>query len=300
MRSTLHAVTADDYRHLLAAIQPMLRSLNRRASRRPSAVRLAGLADAAVAFASEPRSNVELRDHVASLDEAFARDVAWWFIHRHAAFVNVPTDAPWSFGRRPAYVAADAWLDESEVVPSEEDGLERLVRRYLGAFGPASAADASAWSGLSIARLRPVLDALDGAGELKRFNDDRGRDLIDLNEAPRPPADFEAPPRLLPMWDSLLLAYADRTRVIADDHRRVVVGKNGDTLPTFLVDGHVAGLWWAESDGDTTRVVLEPFGRLRRADRSALEAEGERLAAFVGPIEPEVYRRYRWSRARVR
>lgn len=299
MRSTLHAVTVDDYRHFLPAIQPMLRSLNRRASRRPNADRIAELADAAAAFASEPRSNVELRDHVASLDEAFARDVAWWFIHRHAAFVNVPTDAVWSFGRRPAYVAADAWLDGLSFA-SEDAGLERLVRRYLGAFGPASAADASAWSGLPIARLRPAIAAIDAAGDIERFSDDRGRELLDLRGAPHPPADVAAPARLLPMWDSLLLAHADRTRVVADEHRRTVIAKNGDTLPTFLVDGRVAGLWWAESDGTATTVVLEPFGRLRRADRRALEDEAERLAEFVGPLEPEVYRRYRWSRARVR
>jgi hypothetical protein len=90
--------------------------------------------------------------------------------------------------------------------------------------------------------------------------------------------------------------------VISDDHRRVVIGSNGDTLPTFLVDGRVAGLWWAEPtgerDGGESRIVLEPFGRLRAADRRALEREGERLAAFVGPVEPGVFGRYRRSRAR--
>ncbi len=100
------------------------------------------------------------------------------------------------------------------------------------------------------------------------------------------------------MWDSVLLAHRDRSRVIADEHRPVVVGRNGDVLPSFLVDGRVAGLWWAEADGAATRIVLEPFGRLRRDDRRFLEALGERLAAFVAPFEPTVYARYRRSRAR--
>jgi hypothetical protein len=100
------------------------------------------------------------------------------------------------------------------------------------------------------------------------------------------------------MWDSLVLGHADRTRVMRDDHRAVVIGRNGDTLPTFLVDGRVAGLWWAEADGGTTRIVLEPFSRLDRAVRRDLQEEGERLATFVAPHEPEVYRRYRTSRAR--
>jgi hypothetical protein len=101
------------------------------------------------------------------------------------------------------------------------------------------------------------------------------------------------------MWDSLVLAHRDRTRFLSDDHRAIVIARNGDTLPTFLVDGRVAGLWWAETDTpDTTRIVLETFGKLSRAARRGLEQEAERLAAFVAPHEPSVYRRYRSTRAR--
>ena len=300
MRSTLHAVSLDDYRHFQPAVRPMLRALNRRLEGdRPREQRVAELAEASLAYASVPRSNVELRDHAATLDPEIARDVAWWLIRRYAAFVNVPAEVTWSFGRRPAYIDARVWLDGA---PFAEDGVAvvHLVRRYLAAFGPASIADAAAWSGLPIARLRAGFAALDEAGELVRFDQERGRELLDLRDAPRPDPATPAPPRLLPMWDSLLLAYADRTRVIGDDHRRIVVARNGDTLPTFLVDGRVAGLWWTEADGVGTRIVLEPFGRLERGDRRALEAEGERLVAFVGPHEPAVYGRYRWSRARER
>jgi hypothetical protein len=300
MRSTLHAVSLEDYRHFLPALLPMFRTLRRRLGNDPPRIeRVAELADASLAFASEPRSNVELRDHATALDPDIARDVAWWLIRRYAAFVNVPDGATWSFGRRPIYVDASVWLDGAAFA-DESAAVTHLARRYLAAFGPASMADAAAWSGLPIARLRPGFAAQEAGGELVRFADERGRELLDLADAPRPDGDFPAPPRLLPMWDSLLLAYADRTRVISDDHRRVVVARNGDTLPTFLADGRVAGLWWAEADGPTTRVVLEPFGRLARPDRLALEREGERLAAFVAPREPDVYRRFRWTRARER
>jgi hypothetical protein len=101
------------------------------------------------------------------------------------------------------------------------------------------------------------------------------------------------------MWDSLLLAYADRTRVIDDSARSVVIGRNGDTLPTLLVDGRVAGLWWAFAEpGGRCRIELEPFGRLAAAARRAIDVEAERLAAFLEPLEPTVYGRYRTSRAR--
>jgi hypothetical protein len=298
MRATLHAVTLEDYLRLLPAVQPLLHRLTRREHEGgPNAARLAELAAAALEFAAQPRGNIDMRDYVASLATELDPDEAWWWVRREAAFVHAPSEVPWSFGRRPALSGAPSWVPGGTFA-AEEDALEHLVTRYLGAFGPATAADLSNWSGLPVGRLRPAIEALDARGALRRFADSRGRGLIDVTEAPLPQPDVPAPPRLLPMWDSVLLAHADRNRVLADEHRAAVIGRNGDVLPTFLVHGRVAGLWWAESDGQTTRVVLEPFGRLSRPVRRALEAEGERLAAFVEPHEPAVYARYRRSRAR--
>ena len=103
------------------------------------------------------------------------------------------------------------------------------------------------------------------------------------------------------MWDSILLAYADRTRIISDVDRAIVIAKNGDTLPTFTVDGHVAGLWWAERDpgSATSHIVLEPFRPIAASARRALVAEAESLAAFIDPHEPRVYSRYQRWRPRV-
>jgi hypothetical protein len=242
---------------------------------------------------------VELRDHVNALANLPPPRDAWWFVNGYAPFVHVPLDEPWTFGRRPRYVAAPAWLD-GEPLASEAEAFAHLVRRYLGAFGPASVGDAAAWSRLSIRRLRAAFEALDAAGELARFSDATGRRLFDLVDAPRPPGDTPAPPRLLPMWDSTILAYADRTRIISDADRALVIARNGDTLPTFLVDGEVAGLWWAEpGQADrVTRIVFEPSRALDARTLRALEREGERLAGFVGPIEPRVFARYRGSLAR--
>lgn len=298
MRSTLHVVTRNDYLHLLPATLPMLQGLKRRGgAAEPGTERMKSLAAAAIAFASRPRSNIELRDHLAGLVDDIPSDDVLWFVRRHVAWVHAPSAVAWSFGRRPTLVAASAWLGDG-LFTEVRAALEHLVRRYLGAFGPATAADMAAWSGLSFARLGPALAAIDAAGGLRRYSGENGRELLDLAGAPHPAADVEAPARFLPMWDSVLLAHADRTRLIADAHRRVVTARNGDTLPTFLVNGRVAGLWWTERAGSSPRIVLEPFARLDRADRRALEREGERLAAFVGPIEPGVYGRYRTSRAR--
>jgi hypothetical protein len=297
MRATLHAVSRGDYIRLQPAVQPILTRLTRRDRGDPGEKQLERLASAAIAFAARPRSNVELRAHIADLVGDLDPENALWWVRRHVPFVHVPSDAAWSFGRRPALITAAGWLGEAAFA-AEGDAVERLVRRHLGAFGPATAADISAWSGLPVTRFRPAIAAIDEQGELRRFSDERGRELLDLGGAPLPEGDVPAPARLLPMWDSLLLAYTDRTRVISDAHRRVVIGSNGDTLPTFLVAGRVAGIWWAEPDGEAARIVLEPFGRLIAVDRRALEQEGERLEAFIGPLEPAAFGRYRGSKAR--
>jgi hypothetical protein len=299
MRGTLHVVSMDDYLRLLPAMLPTLRRLNVRASRgMPARTAIDRLAEAAIEYSAEPRTNVELREHLEGLaGDDLDTTFPWWWVRRHSPFVHVPGPAPWSFGRRPALIAAEAWT-AGRPFAAEGAALEHLIVRYLGAFGPATLADITAWSGLGAANIRPAIAALDEGGTLRRYSDERGRELIDNDDATLPDGDVDAPPRFLPMWDSLVLAHADRTRVLSDDHRAIVIGRNGDTLPTFLVDGRVAGLWWAEPDGLATRIVLEPFGRLTRAVQRALELEGQRLAAFVAPHEPEVYRRYRRSRAR--
>ena len=296
MRSTLHIVSAADYLHLWPAVVPRLGS-SRRQDRAapPNAKRLATLRARAEVFTAEPRSLGELREHLGDADGMAPEEVLWW-IRRSVAFAHAPSDVAWSFGRRPRLAHALPWLG-ADGWPTTDEALQHLVRRYLGAFGPATAADLSQWSGLAVGSVRSAIATLDSAGDLRRFSDDRGRELLDLEGAPLPDADTPASPRLLPMWDSTLLAFADRTRLISDQDRRVVIARNGDTLPTFIVDGVVAGLWWAEAaPGGRTRIVIEPFRPpLRRADQRALDGEGERLADIVAPLEPTVYSRYqRW------
>ena len=294
MRITLHAVSSRDYRLLLPALLPMLRVLRRRGwADRPEAPRVSALVEAVEAFAATPRGNTEIRELLGGMLEGLVADDVWWLVRRQSTLVHVPDGVPWAFGRRPMMIAADAWLADDGFA-EEAAALEHLVRRYLGAFGPATAADISQWAGLSTAALRPAIDAV----AERRAIDARGRVLLDVADAPLPDPGTPAPPRLLPMWDSTLLAFEDRTRIVSDDDRARVIARNGDVAPTFLVDGRVAGLWWAVHEGGRTHIELEPFRPLAAADRAALRTEGERLAGFLEPLEPRVYARYRTSGAR--
>jgi Winged helix DNA-binding domain len=147
------------------------------------------------------------------------------------------------------------------------------LRRYLAAFGPASRRDIVAWSMMHVPEIQRALDRL----ELRHFRDEQGRQLLDVASAPLPDAEMPAPVRFLPKWDNVLLAWADRTRVLPEEHRKKVIGMNGDVAQTFLVDGFVAGTWRV-ADG---HVVVEPFAPLPRSVRGELDEEAGRLEAFV-------------------
>lgn len=182
--------------------------------------------------------------------------------------VHVPPAGTWGHTRvrlAPAKLPA--------VEPAEAAAL--LVRRYLGAFGPASRQDLLAFSGL---RVRDVDAGLEG--RLRRFEDEQGRELFDLPRAPRPAADTPAPVRFLPRWDALLLSHADRTRVLPEEYRSTVI-TGGWVHATFLVDGLVAGTWRQEKG----KVKTDPFAPLPRSARRELENEARRLEAFHAATE---------------
>ncbi len=292
LRVTLHVVSARDYRCFWPAVAPALRLWRQQAMKRLDlTLPLDELAQKALAYASEPRTNDEMRKHLPQMQDGTGpagQNDSWWAVRTHAPFAMAPSNVPWCFGRRPTYVAAPAWLGEP--LASEQEGLDHLIRRYLAGFGPATVGDIHQFTRVERSRLRPAVERL--APGLRTFRDERGRVLYDLPNAPLPPADTPAPVRFLPMWDSTLLAYEDRSRVIAEQYRRRVLQVNGDWLPTFLVDGHVAGLWRADVHDGRTTIRPEPFEPLSPDVKEQLAEEAQRLARFVEPLEPAVYKRY--------
>src|SRR5439155_16112510 len=170
------------------------------------------------------------------------------------------------------YGLAEDWLGPPPVL-SENDALDHLVRRHLGAFGPTPVTDIASWAGARVGAIAPALERL----RLRRFRDERGGELLDLSRAPLPDPETPAPVRFLPTWDATLLVHARRAGILPEQYRpRIFHTKAPHSFSTFLVDGAVAGTWRCE-DG---RVKLDPFERLSRATRTELEEEADRLAAF--------------------
>ena len=161
--------------------------------------------------------------------------------------------------------------------------MRRLVRRYLEGFGPATMADIAQFSTMY---RPPVKEALESLGdELVRSGGPGAATLYDVPDGPMPPEHTPAPPRLLPMWDSVLLAYKDRTRIVPAEYRTVVMRTNGDVLPTLLVDGFVAGVWRPVEAG----IEATAFHRLHDDDWAGLDAEARSLVAFLADRDPRVY-----------
>ncbi len=288
MRVTVHIVAADDFWPIATLTQGLRRiqfrsifkadpfdsPLGRRLTATHAAVR-AALRD----------GPLRIRDMDAIM-KAEAPDLAdgpnrmhWRHLAASIPMVHVPFDGE-GYGRS-RYAIAEEWIGPRPSKLNEATARQHVLERYLAAFGPASLDDLMAYVGArgGVTVWREALGAL--GDRVEAFDGEDRRVLHDLADAPRPGDDAPAPPRLLARWDSLLLSHAAkaRQRVIDDEHRSAVYTKNADVLPSFLVDGRVAGTW----DRDGATVSLRPFGRLVAADRRALEEQAARLVRVLEP-----------------
>jgi len=264
MRQTLHLVTRRDYALIRAAMSetnfPWESSQAKLLA--PSVRELAATGPVTTADAL---AHLE-REH--ALAGVTARR-AWRGARTRAHLLHHHETALWRARPGGRFVA----IEEPEAHDPTEARAE-IFRRYFAAFGPASRRDLVAWSMMHVPEIQRALDRLE---PLRRFRDEQGRELLDLPRAPLPDAATPAPVRFLPKWDNVLLAFADRTRVLPEQYRKRVIRMNGDVAQTFLVDGFVAGLWRVENG----RVVLEPFAALSHPVQRELEDEGGRLEAFL-------------------
>jgi hypothetical protein len=285
IRLTLHAVHAEHYPAFHNAMLSSLRASRLNDRRFTTSGLSTADADAVLPhllkFAVRPRSKVEIEDLIeARLGDRNPR--AWWALKTFAPLHHAPTDAPWTFGSSAVFVAAPTGQSRE----SPDESVQQLALRYLEAFGPASVADFAQFTMLRRPVTRHALQAL--GGEVEEVNGPDGVTLFDVPGGLLAAEDTVAPPRLLPMWDSILLAYSDRSRVIPPDYRRLVIQQNGDVLPTPLVDGYVAGVWRSVDGG----IEATAFHRLSDEAWGGLAEEARALVAFLADREPTVYRRY--------
>ena len=269
MRVTIHTVSAGDYWPMMAGI----RRVNREWFAR---LRRGITADEMQAVAAAVRE--ELADGPLRMRELSARIGARGYPPAAAGWaglwvdlVRVPPSGTWERRRADLYGLADQWLPPIQV--AEEVGIEHLVRRYLGAFGPAPLRDIATWMGCNVGQVRPVAERM----ELRELRDERGKPLWDLPDAPLPDPETPAPARFLAVWDAMLLVHARRAEVLPEAYRPHIFNtKTPHSHNTFLVDGQVAGTWRREEG----RIVLSPLRTLTGPEHRELADEADRLATF--------------------
>jgi len=237
MRSTIHTVSAGDYP--LFAV-----GLKRARHEWFQGVASRNLGDFDMARAVDPlrerliQGPARTGELKALLAAHGAPAVAWQGVGLWLDLVRIPPSGTWEQRRADLYGLAESWLQPS--TPSVEEGMEHLVRRYLGGFGPATLNDVAGWAGVPIAEVGPAV----------------------LSTSNTPPCGYGS---------------SRLCRILAEAHRKLVFDvRMPFSTPTFLVDGAVAGSWRYE-DG---AVRLSPFEPLSPRARRELEREAEALAAF--------------------
>lgn len=278
MRATIHLVTAGDCVVLRPVLQPVLeRDVYPNATF--GGARLAGLdMDAVLAagrelVAERPLTNAQLRDALAPRWPDRDPAALAYAVRNLLPMVHVPPRGIWQRSGPIALTTVETWLGR----PVADDAApDAMLLRYLAAYGPSSVADAQAWSRLTA--LRDAFDRL--RPELVVVHDERGRELFDLPDAPRPDPETPAPPRFLPEYDNVLLAHDDRTRFV-DDALRRGISADGIGLGTVLVDGRVGATWSVRRDKARAILSIWPRVPTSDADREAMAGEGRRLLDFL-------------------
>jgi Winged helix DNA-binding domain len=276
MRCTIHLVTAEDYSLLWPLMEPVLAGGFRGSqfSKQLAGVDLAELVEAGRAYLSEHAvTRAQLSRALSERWPGVDPPSLAYAINLLSPVVQLPPRGLWRRSGQARCATADGWLGAALGRHPEP---EAMIRRYLRGYGPSTVADIQAWSGIT--RLRPVIDRM--RSSLRSFRGEDGAELLDVPSAPLADPDQSGPARLLAPFDNLILAHADRGRIIAGEHRKTIFGDR--LMRAFLVDGFVAGTWRL---GDAALEIV-PIKRLRKADRAALIEEAERLGEFLRPDGP--------------
>jgi hypothetical protein len=286
MRATVHLVTARD----ALAMWPVVRSVFERvflSTRGDVGVptfnsRLAGVDMKALLrvgrklVEESPRSAAELRPLLAKRWPEHDPDALAAAVHFLLPLVQVPPRGLWAVSGQARHTTLEAWLGKD---PGDDTAADKLVIRYLRAFGPATVADARTWSRLS--GLREVFERL--RPRLRTFRDEHGRELFDVRDGALPDPDTPAPPRFLPQYDNVFLSHDDRSRIVRDDVRWSQRSVMGGRFGTVLVDGFITATWKIGRTDGVATLHVEPVVPLRTRDMIAVADEGERLLAFTDP-----------------
>jgi uncharacterized protein YcaQ len=238
------------------------------------------------ALDGEPMTREELGAAVASIAGApeLAEKVqgSWGPYLKPASFRGRLCFGP-NDGQRVRFTRPDSWLGRELAGPDAEEALREVTRRHLGAFGPAGREELARWWSVPPARAGRMLEALGDEVVEVEVEGTAGRMLREHAEEAAAAAEPVRVARLLPGFDMWVIgASRDAAALLDAAEKKRVYRNQGWISPVLLVNGRMDGVWKHERKGKRLLVSLEPFGKLPKWARTELEAEAERLAAFLG------------------
>jgi len=284
MRGTLHMVPAEDVRWLVALLGPDFTARNRRRREQlgldddTCARGLRAIEEVLGAAGPLPRDEIVRRISDLGVD-VDPKSQALPHLLGYAAMQGLICRGPDLPDDEPTYVLLDDWLGSARDMDGDA-ALAELARRYVRGHGPAGPRDLAAWAGITLGRAREAVELI--IAELVEV-EARGEPawlLADADVAEL--GDRERSVRLLPNFDAYLLGYRSRDDVLAAEFARRIQAGGGMIRAAVLVDGRVAGTWRQRRRASELEITVEPFERLPRSVRTALDEEIADIGRFLG------------------
>ena len=280
-RGTLHLVDREDYPWLLGlTAPPLMTAVRQRLARTGVSPAAADRAVAAIdrALADEgPLTRHELGQRLESAGAGGlgSGTIQVLFL---TGLLGRTIRGPLRGGRH-CYVRPEDWLGvpapATALRGSERDrAVAELARRYLRGHGPATDRDLATWAGL------PLRDARAGLGAIARELVEGADGLVDVRrDADRDPS--RIPPRLLPMWDEMLVGWKGRAVVVPERNREAYgTNMNGVIRAIVCVGGEAVGTWGIRRDRGTVTVDVTPLEEFSATTAAGVERDVADVVRF--------------------
>src|SRR5271168_1429215 len=285
MRQTLHLIPTDEFPLYIAALRPSrfaqaMRVMERCGIARDESEALIPLIMQTLAAGPLRRPAI-----AAAIRPQASKQVRFW-MENSWSLVRLPVaEGLICYGRGEGneivFIRTDHWLPKLKLKPmSATEAQCALLRKYLHAYGPATLHDFSHWAGISMQEVRPLRALLEP--ELAEIPAQKKNCLL-LREdvaALNSRSGKERCVRLLPLFDSYLLAHREKDHLLSPQHYKRVYRNQGWISPVVLIDGAIAGIWSHKVQGKKLLVNIEPFGKLSKLERAGIEREAESLALY--------------------
>jgi hypothetical protein len=185
-------------------------------------------------------------------------------------------------GQNVTFVRPSQWIGKWQPV-EPYPALQEMARRYLQAYGPATPEDFARWWSLRLVPARKLFQSIDD--ELEAVDVEGWRALaLRTTLEPMQRSELAGSVNLLPLFDAYVLGLGrdlELEPLLPKAYQRQVYRPQGWISAVVLVDGYMKGVWEYTNRGSQTIVKMYMFASPTALVRRGIEAEAERLGAFL-------------------